>query len=418
MARLLTAGAETLSAIGEDKTMEGGITSVVVGANGVVSVDSATVHAGAKSFKVDSGASGNGGGYLQYSFTPALATIYYARAWFYAAAFPSSAYIVLENDLGVAGSANIRLTSTGTMEVRDSTVVLGTSSAVSLNTWFSLELAVQHNSTASTSYVEGRLNGVSFGSSSTVNRTTVAAPALVRYGPQGGSGNNIVTYVDDIAFNDNAGANQNTWAGLSKQVLLLPTGDNAIGTGWTLGSGGTTVLWDAVNNVPPVGVADAGTTGQIRNASANANVNYDATMNTYSEAGITVVDTVNLVDPMVWTAAPVTTSSKQGTVGVASNPAIANIALAAGGTAGAFWSGTTGGTYATGWKLSHGTLTYAPSVTVSTAPVMRVTQVTSSTRIAMVCFMGIYVDYTPGTAGTNLPKQFNPVPVIPRGRSM
>jgi hypothetical protein len=27
--------------------------------------------------------------------------------------------------------------------------------------------------------------------------------------------------------------------------------------------------------------------------------------------------------------------------------------------------------------------------------VMRVTQVTSSTFIAMVCFMGIYVDYTP-----------------------
>jgi hypothetical protein len=92
----------------------------------------------------------------------------------------------------------------------------------------------------------------------------------------------------------------------------------------------------------------------------------------------------------------VSTSAKVGQVGVVSNPAIAVINLTA--NSGQFWSGTAAGTYPTGWKWSHGTVTYAPSVTLGTAPVMRVTQVTSSTRIAMACFMGIYVDYTPAVS--------------------
>jgi hypothetical protein len=45
----------------------------------------------------------------------------------------------------------------------------------------------------------------------------------------------------------------------------------------------------------------------------------------------------------------------------------------------------------------------APSVTLGTAPVMRITQVTASTRIAVVCAMFIYVDYTPAVAAAVIP---------------
>jgi hypothetical protein len=180
----------------------------------------------------------------------------------------------------------------------------------------------------------------------------------------------------------------------------VPTADSAGGTGWVLGTG--TALggngWIAEDNKPPVGVADltAGSdTKQIRNATASANSNYDATMTTYTAAGINASDTVDAVLPVVATAAPTATQAKQGTVGVSSNPAITNIALGAGGTSGAFWAGSAGGTYPTGWKISKGTLTLAPSVTIGTAPVMRITQVTSSTRIAVVCAMGIVVVWTP-----------------------
>jgi hypothetical protein len=127
-------------------------------------------------------------------------------------------------------------------------------------------------------------------------------------------------------------------------------------------------------------------------------------MTTYTAAGAGAGATVNAVLPVVATAAPVTTSSKAGTVGVVSNPAITNVSLGATGTAGAFWSGLAGGTYGAGWKWSLGTMTQAPTVTLGTAPVMRITQVTSSTRIAVVCFMGIYVDFTPAASGTTYTK--------------
>src|SRR6185369_369314 len=131
-------------------------------------------------------------------------------------------------------------------------------------------------------------------------------------------------------------------------------------------------------------------------ATTGANEAYDATMTDYTTAGVGAGATVNVVDPVISTAAPVSTSAKVGQVGVVSNPAIAVINLT--GNSGQFWSGTPAGTYETGWKWSHGTRTYAPTVTLGTAPVMRVTQVTSSTRIAMVCLMGIYVDYTPAVS--------------------
>jgi len=213
-------------------------------------------------------------------------------------------------------------------------------------------------------------------------------------------------YIDDIIIDDTG------FLSPSKVAMLVPTADSAIGTGWTLGSGGTTSLFGGVDNIPPTAVADAGTTAQIRNATSNANVNYDATMTTYAAAGIAAGDTILAVQPVISTAAPVTTSAKLGTVGVASNPTIANIALGAGGTAGAFWSGVAGGTWPTGWKGSFGTLTTSPSVTLGTAPVMRVTQVTASTRIAMVALMGINVAWTPAAAAAAQLPHVSPYPQI------
>jgi hypothetical protein len=43
-------------------------------------------------------------------------------------------------------------------------------------------------------------------------------------------------------------------------------------------------------------------------------------------------------------------------------------------------------------------MTETPTVTLGTAPVMQITQVTASTRVAIVCFVGMYVDYTPAAA--------------------
>jgi hypothetical protein len=262
---------------------------------------------------------------------------------------------------------------------------------------FELSLKVDTGNSANGT-TEGRVDGVTISTSPGNVGTTV--PSSVRVGIVGGTPT-VDVFVDDFALNDDTGANQNTWPGAGAVVLLKPTADSAVGTGWLKGNTGAAPLFQNLDDTPPNSATDLtanADTMQIRNATSNANSNYDATMTTYTAAGAGAGSVVNLVQPFIVTGAPVTTSSKQGTVGVASNPTIANVALSATGTSGAFWAGATIGAYPTGTKWSAGTLTYAPAVTLGTAPVMRVTQVTSSTRIAIATEMFMYVDYTPAVA--------------------
>jgi hypothetical protein len=294
----------------------------------------------------------------------------------------------------VGAGVSAKLTSAGALGVYDqSGTLVGTSSPLSTGAWHWIGL---RNATG-TSVVFLQVDGVD-----SVTGTVAAVngnPGSLGFFNTEASAADV--YFDDFIV-DNAG-----FLAPSKVALLVPTADSARGTGWTGGAGGISNLNNAVDNTPPVGVVDPGTdASQIHNGTSNANVNYDATMTTYTAAGVGAADTVLAVIPIIATAAPVSTSAKQGTVGVVSNPTIANIALGSGGTAGAFWSGVAGGTYPTGWKVSQGTFTTAPSVTVGTAPVMRVTQVTSSTRVAMVCFMGMYVAWTPAAVVADNPPPY------------
>jgi hypothetical protein len=298
---------------------------------------------------------------------------------------------------------NLRLNPNGTIAFYTGSTLVGTSTAAltDISRWYMIEVRQTNGSSVTVLQIDG------------VAEVTGSPSAWGLSGACGSTdtvADTYTAYFDDVSLDGAA------FPGPGKVVLLKPTADSAGGTGWRLGTnsalGGNG--FGSVDNTPPVGVADlaAGSDPkQIRNATANANDSFDATMTTYTAAGIASGDTINAVDPFVLTAAPVSTSAKAGTVGVVSNPAIANIALSADGVSGAFWQGNAGGTYNTGWKLSHGTLTLAPSVTLGTAPVMRITQVTSSTRIAMVCFMGMYVDYTPAVAAAQIP-YVNPMPPL------
>jgi hypothetical protein len=382
MGRLLTAGFETQAITAEGMTI-GGTTPAF---------STTQVRTGSRSM------SGQTSDDVRFAFTGVLATTYYARVYGFVPTTLAASWTMLVFATGTPTViASLTLNTDGSFTLQSTsgnTIATSAAGLVTADTWFMAELAVKID-TGAADYVEARVNGVSFGSGSglTISDTV---PATIRYPFVAGS--SATSYIDDVALNDSGGGSQNSWPGSGRVVLLLPVSDNAKGTGWTNDAASTTNLFNSVDNTPPIGIADtSGGTGlnQLRNATSNANSNYDANMTTYAAAGIDTNDTVNVVDPIVATAAPVSTSAKQGTVGVVSNPAITNIALAAGGTSGAFWSGSAGGTYASGWKISHGTVTYAPAVTVTTAPVMRITQVTASTRIAVVCFMGIYVDYTP-----------------------
>lgn len=332
----------------------------------------------------------------------------YVRCYFCFAGLPSAATA----DIVVPAASNTvaaRLTSAGKLQLWNYFTAgqIGSDSVVTIvadsSTWYRIEMSVTLNASTQITACEVRLDGVSVASTTGL---AIGSSQVCALGWRTAPGANKTCYIDDIAINDSTGSAQNTWPGAGSVVLLVPTADSAVGTGWTLGTG-TAIASNsgstAVKNRPPLGVADltAGSDAwQIRNATSNANVNYDATMTTYTAAGVAAGATVNVITPIVATAAPVSTSAKAGTVGVVSNPAITNVALSTEGTAGAFWQGFAAAAYKSGWKWSYGTPTSAPSVTLGTAPVMRVTQVTASTRIAQVCFMGIHVDYTPAAAPT------------------
>lgn len=392
VARLWTSGGEWSTGLAIDQVAEDLDPNLGAAPN----ASTTFVRSGSRSFNPQ------GTGYSAHPFTGALGTTYYIRGYFltngsglqYNTVLFKSSTILLgtirletNNTLSLVFGNSVATPSGGT--------VVGTyGTALSLNTWYRLELAISIG-TGSIDYLEGKIDGVTFASG-----TNLAISDTV---PNGGGfqGDTFAdsAWFDDVAINDSTGTSQNTWPGDGKVVLLLPISDNAKGTGWTNDAAGTTNFFDAVNNTPPAGVADttAGTgLHQLRNATSNANVNYDANLTSYTTAGIGATDVVTVVTPVVVTGAPVVTSAKLGTVGSASNPTIANISLSAGGTSGAFWSGTAAGTHPTGWKVSWGTPTYNPTVVKGTSPVLRITQVTASTRIAMVDAMGMYVEYTAG----------------------
>lgn len=397
MARLFTSGAELQDTTQAGTDPDGG---VITSTN--VTIDTTHQRSGGACWKVAPLTDTNA--YAFFSFTGALATDYYARMYIMflqQADMPVSTASIFIFTVGT-GTPGLTTTNTSTGWSLVG-VGGGTSAEIPYGQYARVEIHIKTQSGSNDDTFEAALNGFIFDTGTTRNLGTVA-PSGVRVGFPGSvtPGSSKIVYLDDFALNDSTGANQNSWPGPGKVILLKPISDNAGGTGWTLGTG--TALggngFAAVDNTPPLGVADLAVGSdpkQIRNATANANVNYDANMTSYTTGGLSVSDKVRVVVPIIATGAPVSTSAKAGTVGVVSNPAITNVALGAQGTSGAFWSGTAAGTYISGWKWSFGTTTYDPAVTKGTAPVMRVTQVTSSTRIAMVSFMGMYVEYSPAS---------------------
>lgn len=397
MARLLQAGCETraIASGAHPDLPDGG----VFGAS-TATADTTVFRSGSASWKHSSGAS-NTVSYAQFNPGAVDGRSYFIRAYFKVAAPPTAAVAILSVMANITGVA-ARLRTDGAIELVINSVVQGSPSpAVTDGNWHRVELKAVAVATNSWNAGELVVDGTTVASASVTAFTRTST--VMNCGWTQAPGANLIINTDDFAVNDSTGTVNNGYPGDSNVVLLLPTADSAKGTGWTDDNASTVSLFPSVDNTPPVGIADTTSGGgghQIRNATSNANVNYDATMSTYAAAGIVSGDTINAVVPWVITGAPVVTSAKLGTVGMVSNPAITNIALSAAGTAGAFWNGNAADTFAggIGWKGSPGTVTERPTVTVGTAPVMRVTQTTASTRIAMVCFMGVYVDYTPAAA--------------------
>lgn len=310
----------------------------------------------------------------------------------YSVAFPRTSTGVLGGDLQVNPDGSWSWAPTS---------FTSAAGVFSAGSWALVEIDVMINtSSGASSTIEARVNGSSSGSQSGQGTNPLAS---FRFGvATGGSPGGVTAYIDDVAINDSTGAAQNSWAGSGKIVLLRPISLNTNGGSWTDDAAATTsaALTNAVDNTPPKGIADTTAGGgdhQVRNAAANTSL--DMNMTTYSTAGISSTDTINVLEPQVNVGAPVSTGAKSGSFGISSNPVISNRAFTGGsGTGTFFWRGAAAGTYPSNWGWERGTVTYGSSVTVGNSPVARLTITGGTTsRIAMCDAMGLYVDYTPAS---------------------
>lgn len=403
MARLLTCGWETASAY------EG----TAITSTGYFSLDSTTTRSVLSTYSVKYPSTPAGVAAISYCAptyaTPSISDTWYARFYLNISGAPSTAGLFFCMNGTVTTTwptvgISLRLNTDRTLSlIYNNTARTPTSAALTADTWYRIEV---RGISGSSGQAELVVDGTSVVSVSGASGETVAWAQL-------GLGSSVATrgcdiYIDDLVLNDSTGSGQNTWPGDSSLKLITATADSAIGTGWTTSGAATTNLYTNIDTIPPLGIADttANEGKQIRNATSNANTAYDATLQSYSAAGIASADTINVVQAIALTGAPVSTSTKSGTLGCVSNPAgsMGSLSLNAALNPGFFWSGVAAGTFPAGWKSSTG-----PSVAGDiasgnrgTGPVVRINQVTANTRVAMVTLLGMYVDYTPGIPAASL----------------
>jgi len=407
MAYLMAYGAEatapTSGVLSLDNPASGSVT-------GTVTRDTSKQRSGGRGcYKFDSGA-GNAAALLSTwstGFTSGASKVMYVRSYFCFDALPGSTVKVLEVPGPVCSA---RLTSAGKLQLfNDSTgVQIGSDSAATIAadgaTYYRVEVAVTLSVAGTqTAAVELRLDGVTVASTTGL---ALGIPGQVSLGWIAAPGANKVCYADDIKCNDSTGTKNNSWPGSGKVWLMLPVSDNNRGA-WTAGAGGTTSLFDAVNNLTPVGVAEASATNtsQIKNRTTTNPTNCDFNLDTYTGAGLGVNDVVNACELFAAHGEDPATGTKAGTVTIVSNPA------GSPGTSFNFGADLgLQGTYVGNWRWTttgpgaNTSIVEPTSVTIGTAPVVRITCTSGATaaRSASCCFLGMIVEFTP-VAPTSFP---------------
>jgi hypothetical protein len=353
-----------------------------------LTLDTGTKRTGTRSYKFDSSAIAH----LAVPIIGVVGRTYFACGHFLlpaATGLPSADAVIASFATGAGFLGGAMLTTTGKLRlVSTAFAQVGSDSVdtITTDTWYRVELVCEINSGTNDDLLSLYLNGTLVATSSVENRGTVA-PTIFRFGwSDTDPGTSEVIFWDDLALNDEQGSVNNTLVGDQRIYALHPTADSAIGN-WRDGAGGSTNIFGSVDNIPPTGVATAssGATNQVENAVATAPNSYDATMQTYTAAGIDAGHTITAIIPMVEIGSSSTTGSDSISHSVVSNPAIAATAASCDIVA---------GTYPTGWNFSRGIVSENPSVVRGTAPVMRITKNVATSRVNACCMMAMLVAST------------------------
>lgn len=280
--------------------------------------------------------------------------------------------------LGTPGiGLNAKLRTDGKIELFDTTTSIGVSNtALTTGVWY----WIGWRTTAGTSEVFIQIDG-----QNEIIATSSQNASSVNIGWPNNDSGAVDCVIDDFVVDDSGFITE------TKVVELVPISDNARDTLWTGGAGGTTNLFDAVDNQPPAGHSTETNTTQIEHAGGAAGTTdrYDANMTTYSTAGISSGDTILALLYLISSGEDVATGTKLLNFSLVSNPSAASgIAnFNAGDNAGAL------GIYPSNWDRVYNTIVQNPSVTLGNSPVMRVVRPETASRVASVCYMAIRVAY-------------------------
>jgi len=162
------------------------------------------------------------------------------------------------------------------------------SSALTADTWYMVELRIDRSPAGGSQIIEARLNGTVFATSSAQTISTNAGDTLNFGGNLNGEAQTTGDwFFDDIAVNDSTGSFQKTYPGSGKIIALRPNaaGDANSFVTQTGGTAGSSNNYTRVNEVTP----DDATT-----FNGSSTLNQEDLFNV-TDSGLTVSDMVNCV---------------------------------------------------------------------------------------------------------------------------
>lgn len=386
MARQLTVGFETqLLGTVQELSPEGGKTIK----SGTVNINNTLQRSGLACAECPAG----GVNYVQYSVASTLGRKYYYRVGGRLLNLPAATGS-LWRAVDASGTVmEVAFTKEGKLEAFDgvsSTHPTGTAT-LEAEHWYMLEIMLLVNAAGKGKF-SWRLNGAALGTEEQEVETRNTGIVAIRQGNISGSTAGVL--LDDLAFNDDQGASENSWCQPNRRVVFLKPKEDISRAGFIAGGGAITNLFDAVNNTPPVGVASPGTNAsQIGSANANNTDNVILKTAAYTDSlasgggGLGTFDIPRVV--MAYARGGVTSANSRGIVmALEANPVLAEKE--------GFTINEIAGTEPTAWRVISNLLTnptYTPAVTKSEGVKLKIRKGTATTDNEMIDLAGVMVEY-------------------------
>jgi hypothetical protein len=258
-------------------------------------IDTTTVRTGAASLRISSLVSGTAKGLIHQLVAASDAGPYYCRAYVRFATFPAAANAFMNLGPSSTRTVTATVTNTGVVQLRDDMTQVGSdSSALSLNTWYRIEMLGQRHAgtpNAGADTVTLLLDGVTVATSTTASLSN----ALSRFGVGGNLNGEANTtgdwYFDDVACNNSSGTAQTSFPGSGRVVHLVP---NGAGEFAEAAATGAATPHEALDETTPDDVTSY-VTFTADSASWSAATRLMVAVTDTSTAGIDSYDTITLV---------------------------------------------------------------------------------------------------------------------------